>query len=103
MWGEAGSNQSQLTGDRRRWSEIDSPIQWDRQEHLKHEHGKPLHGGGNGLGETVAGIKHEEKWTQWKDKEWQHKEHHHGMGGKHRKREVVVDGALPPAPVGGSS
>ncbi|KAF2479746.1 hypothetical protein BDY17DRAFT_304532 [Neohortaea acidophila] len=104
MWGEAGSNQKQMTGDRRRWSEIDPPpVQWDRQEHLKHEHGKPLHGSGKGLAETVAGIKHEEKWRQWKEKEWQHNEHHHGMEGKHRKREVVVDGALPPAPVGGSS
>ena len=66
---------------------------WERHEHLRHEHGptgQHLSGGARGLAETVAGIKQEEKLKGWKDK--------HGL--KAEKHRMMVDGALPPVPVG---
>ena len=105
MWGESGSlrrsrkNQAQLAGatGRGSWNDIDSPVgmagHWERHEHLRHDHsptGQHLSGGARGLAATVAGIKQEEKLKGWKDK--------HGL--KVEKHGMMVDGALPPVPVG---
>ena len=109
MWGESGSqrrNKMQpkqfAAGETGRgsWREIDSPLSmaghWERHEHLRHEHsptGEHVHGGARGLAETVAGIKHNEKVKGWKDKLDRKpvpKDSH----------DVMVDGALPPVPVG---
>ena len=65
---------------------------WERHEHLRHDHsptGQHLSGGARGLAEAVAGIKQEEKLKGWKDK------HDSNV-----KKPMMVDGALPPVPVG---
>ena len=105
MWGESGSlrraraDRRQLASEAGRgsWNEIDSLVgmagHWERHEHLRHEHsptGQHLGGGARSLAESVAGHKHHEKLHGWNDK----------RNMKLEKRGMVVDGALPPVPVG---
>lgn len=114
MWGESGSGKKGRDGKRSPhaivsdasgggrggWGELDSPLgmagNWERHEHLRHEHdptGKHVLGGARGMGsaETVAGLKQDEKIKGWKDR--------HAHAHKIEQRGVVVDGALPPVPV----
>ncbi len=101
MWGESGSQRRERQqkanklgygdGARGSWNEVEPSVQWNRHEHLRHEHdptGQHVHGGARGLAETVAGIKHGEKVKGW------HKALQKSEG------KTVVDGALPPAPAG---
>lgn len=105
MWGEGSSQvrnrpERMLRARDERWGEFDSPLQmvghWERNEKFRHEHshtGEHVRGGarGMGLGDTVAGIKHHEKLRGW------HQRHAEKDGGGNG---TVVDGALPPAPLG---
>lgn len=95
MWGESGSRRH-LEG-RQSWKEIEPPLHWERNEHLRHEHsptGQHLHGGARGLAEAVAALKQDEKIKNWQQRQAQH------IKGKHRQHGMMVDGALPPVPFG---
>ena len=103
MWGESGFQKRSRGRGRGSWREVDSPLEmaghWERHEHLRHKHGADgdhVSGGACGLGEAVAGLKQGEKIKNWQDRHG-HQGHHHPHSDQ---RGVVVDGALPPVPVG---
>ena len=105
MWGGNGSMNRNRGRDGRvdrrvgrgNWREIDSPVGMagnrERHEQLRHEHspeGEHMRGGARGLAETVTGLKQGEKFMGWQSRH----------APKDRSHGVVVDGALPPVPVG---
>lgn len=116
MWGESGSQrqsrQRQFRQEHSRqhggaeasvrgsWAEVEPRTHWERHEHLKHEHsptGQHLSGGARGLGETVEGIRQEERLRVWRERQ----EHVAAMKkSAHDRKNTMVDGSLPPAPYG---
>ena len=108
MWGESGSHRkgrargAQLANESKRegWGGLESPLgavdDWQRHDHLKHEHsptGEHIHGGARGRAETVTDVKQDEKVKAWKDK-------HVWKAEKQGRQPTHVDGALPPVPIG---
>lgn len=86
MWGESSSGKMRIgEGRRGSWGEIEPPVHWERTEHLRHKHsstGEHLHGGARGVAEA------KEKLPQ------------HAADKAMQRHSLVVDGALPPVPVG---
>jgi magnesium transporter len=91
MW-SGGRKDKKVRGRQGGWREFGPETQWERHEHLRHEHGpegKHVRGGARGLAEAVEGIREEQRVKGWKDRR-QGKE---GGG-------LMVDAALPPVPLG---